>query len=104
MDNFCSHAHCRERCVPKKYAVPLAYTASALALAVPIINSFGANVKTTLALTSYDFSFLTLILVAVWMISGFISGMERHQNYALCVIHSLGIPGVVLALLTVSQA
>jgi hypothetical protein len=72
-------------------------------LAVPVINSFGADVKTTLALTSFDFSFMTVILLAVWAVSGFVAGMERHQNYALCVIHSLGLPGVVLALLTIGQ-
>jgi hypothetical protein len=103
MEPHCKRANCPEKCVPKKFSIPLSYLTAALALSVPVIKSAGADVKATLALTSLDFSFMTLILLAVWLISGFVAGMEKHQSYVLCIIHSLGIPGLVLALLTIGQ-
>lgn len=104
LESYCSQARCSEKRLKQKYAIPVSYVCAAIALAAPITNSMGASVNSTLAYTSFNFSVMTLILFFVWIISGIVAGLERHQNMMMCVIHSLGIPGVTLALLTIGQS
>ena len=104
MERLCGGEECQHICLPKKHTILVAYMASALAIAAPLVNSMGATVKSTLAFTNLNFSFLTLFLIGVWLLSGFVGGQERHQSYLQCVIHSLGIPGIILLILTMAQA
>jgi len=100
---MCSSPHCGESAISQSLAIVISYIAAALALAVPVINSAGADVKTSATITGLDISFMTLILIGVWILAGLIGSAQKHENVVLCVINALGLPGLVLALLAVSQ-
>ncbi len=100
---MCTSPSCQETAISQGLAIILSYIAAALALAVPIINSAGADVKTSATITGLDMSFMTIILVGVWVLAGLMGSAQRHGNVVLCVINALGLPGLVLALLAFSQ-
>ena len=100
---LCDAQHCGVKVINPWLAASLAYVSSALALAVPLLNSSGADVKTSLSLTGLDFSFLSVVIFAVWILSGVLGASEKHTNPLLCVISSLGLPGLLLAILAAGQ-
>ena len=100
---LCENTACGVVVVSKGLSIVVAYASSALALALPLLNSAGATVKTTLSLTGLNFSFLSVILLGVWILSGLAGSHERHTSVALCIISSLGVPGFVLALLALGK-
>jgi hypothetical protein len=46
-----------------------------------------------------EFKAILIIIVGVWILSGFVNSLDRHENALVCVLNSLGLPGLVLAVL-----
>lgn len=100
---YCTNPVCGIEVVGKGTSILIAYTASALALASPMLNSAGATVKTALTWTGMNFSFMSIVIFGVWLLSAVAGSSERHSSVVLCIISSLGIPGLFLAILAIGK-
>jgi hypothetical protein len=99
----CSNPTCGIEVIGAGKTIVVGYVASALALTVPFLNSAGATVKTTFSITGMDFSFMSVLIGGIWILSGLAASSERHTSVTLCIISSLGLPGLFLAVLAVTK-
>ncbi len=99
-NNFCDS--CGNSYIGPGESILVSYVASAVALLVPFINSAGSNVTATLSLKGLEMSMFSLIIIGVWLLSGYVNGREKHSSYALCAINSLGLPGLLMTIMAVS--
>lgn len=79
-------------------AILIAYLTSAIALAVPFFNTTTADVKNIMSLSAIEFSLTSVLIGAVWVLSGIITSTTRHINAMMCALHACGIPGVLIAI------
>lgn len=100
---FCSSTSCPKEALGGLSTVILSYLAGALALTVPLLNSMGAEVKGTVNFTGVNISWLSILIVMVWLLSGIMGSAERHGNAFMCVTHALGLPGLLLAVLAIAS-
>lgn len=100
---YCANGTCGVEVVGTGTTIVVSYVASALALAAPLLNSVGSGVKASLAITGVNFSFMSLIILGVWFLSGLIAAHERYTNVLLCVIGALGMPGLLLAVMAIGS-
>jgi hypothetical protein len=99
-ESLCNTNGCPERVINKFVAAILAYICSTIVLGLPILNAFGADVRDIANLTPYHISWTGVALTMLLLVSGFLGAVERHTNPLMCCISSLGIPGLILAVIT----
>lgn len=102
MESRCNVNGCGSRILNRWVACVIAYVTAGLALSVPFLNSIGAEVRNLAEITAMNISFMSIIIAAVWFLTGVVSSTERHDNSVMCVIHSCGIPGILIALLGIA--
>ena len=99
---LCPNPGCQKDTVHVGWAIIVSYLTGALALSIPLVRSVGGEVTGAINVAGLEFSFLTVILLVVWLLSGIVGAVERHSNIVLCVISSLGFPGLILTLLSLA--
>ena len=97
----CHLKTCPSSVIGRIPAAIIAYCAAALALSVPFLNAAGADIKNIASISSLNISWTSVIIGAVWILSGLLSTHERHENAIMCVLHACGLPGVLLGLLAI---
>ena len=78
----------------------IGYVSSALALAIPFLNTIGAKITNIVQYADLKFSYGALIMLGVWALSGTLASHDRHENALVCALNSLGLPGLLLAGMT----
>lgn len=99
MNRRCGSDSCPQSVISKTKSAIYSYGFSALALAPIFLNSAGADVKNLAEFSSLNISFLSIMLIIVWILTGMIGTGERHDNAAMCMLHACGLPGVAISVL-----
>ena len=94
---------CNAGKIPLLAAVFISYGISAAALTIPFAVSVGGNVATPLSKDIFDLSPTSILILLVWLISGFVHGNENHNGYLICAINSLGVPGLLTTVITSNE-
>ena len=100
---YCRSDHCPVNVIGPFVNAIVSYSVAVAILAVPLTNALGADVKNIMSLSNIDsnsISFTAIGLALTILLSGWVSAHERHTHPLLCIIHSCGVPGVVLAIMT----
>ena len=99
----CDLNNCRGEVLDSNQVAIIAYVSSGLAMAVFLVNSMSAYLKNAGTLASLDFGLTALLCVGAWILSGIVTHAEHHENALSCAVHACGIPGVLIAVLTIAQ-
>lgn len=101
---YCTEQSCRVNVANRALCIICAYIAAGLALVGPFVNSAGQQISSALILANIQMSFTSVVILGVWLLSGIVASCERHTHVLLCVLSSLGLPGLLLAVLTLGKA
>jgi hypothetical protein len=83
--------------------VLLSYTIAAAVLAFPLLNALTAKVQNVLPLWGFEINLTAVILIVVWLVSGYISSSERYTHVYSILLGACGLPGAVLALMALGK-
>lgn len=101
---YCLQKSCRVNVANRAICTISAYIAAGLALVGPFVNSAGLQISSAFVFANIQMSFTSIVILGVWLLSGIVASCERHTHILLCVLSSLGLPGLLLAVLMVGKA
>lgn len=99
----CEVDGCRAECLAPWVAAPIVIGACSLALFLPFLNSLGLSLSSS-PTWGTKFTFWTIIIAIVWLISVAVGVFRRHENVMFCLIDTFGIPGVLVAIMVAVKA
>lgn len=96
----CKLEGCQSKTLNRMLVGVIGYSCSAVALSIPFLNATGSSLRSVAEISALNMSWGAIFILIVWFVSGVVAVSQRHEHAIACVLHSLGLPGLFLAILT----
>jgi hypothetical protein len=94
----CQTLGCPDHCLAPSVAAPVVVVASAVVLFVPLLQSLGLNLQSPIS-SEMNITFSTVLIGIFFLFSIFVGVIRKHEEIFLCIIDTLGIPGILFVVL-----